>query len=399
MDFRCVSLAATIAVAVAFPAHAGMDEAADAARRGDSVAAMRLALPLADNGDVRAMKLLGSLFLSGGNGLLTDPLRAMQYFRRAAERGDADSQFALGKGYAEGTGQLRSPNQAYYWLSVATENAPADKREAWKQERDLAGRSLTSGEIEAARDQALRFLGREPPPAAPPPPAFRQNAPLPIIEKPAPPKALRTSAGSGIVITGGKVLTNAHVVAACKGVHVTFASGSRIEAQIAARDDKDDLALLDTPRQEAEAIRFRDGKPVRAGDGVVVVGFPLSTMLSREANVTTGTISALAGSKGDNRFLQITAPVQKGNSGGPLADMNGHLVGIVASKLDAMKIAERTGDLPQNVNFAIKTDVARKFLTANSVTVQTAASDGPPLSAADVGEMIKRVTVFVECKQ
>ncbi|HSV28645.1 MAG TPA: S1C family serine protease, partial [Candidatus Omnitrophota bacterium] len=188
-----------------------------------------------------------------------------------------------------------------------------------------------------------------------------------------------------------------HVVPACKTIRVTFGDGIRRDATLVARDDLNDLAILDTPVDGAETVRFRDGKAVRAGEGVVVVGYPLSSVLSREANVTAGVVSALAGRKGDNRFLQITAPVQKGNSGGPLADMSGTIIGIVATKLDAMKIAERTGDLPQNVNFAIKAEVARQFLADHKIPYAT-ATPGTDLSAADIGEMIKRVTVFVECE-
>ena len=103
------------------------------------------------------------------------------------------------------------------------------------------------------------------------------------------------------------------------------------------------------------------------------------------------------GMRGDPRHYQITAPVQKGNSGGPLIDMGGNIVGIVTSKLNAMKIADKTGDLPQNINFAIKADLARSYLDSNGITYQTAPST-TQLSVADVGERIKRVTVFIECR-
>ena len=62
-------------------------------------------------------------------------------------------------------------------------------------------------------------------------------------------------------------------------------------------------------------------------------------------------MSALAGLSDDSRYLQISAPVQPGNSGGPLLDASGHLIGIVTAKLNAALIARFTGDIPQNVNF------------------------------------------------
>src|SRR5439155_21695916 len=99
------------------------------------------------------------------------------------------------------------------------------------------------------------------------------------------------------------------------------------------------------------------GRAVRQGDGIVAVGFPLRGLLASGPNVTTGTISALAGLGDDSRYLQITAPVQPGSSGGPLLDQSGNVVGVVVGKLDALRVAQAIGDIPQNVNFAINAAV------------------------------------------
>ena len=112
--------------------------------------------------------------------------------------------------------------------------------------------------------------------------------------------------------------------------------------------------------------------------------------------MTTGNVSALAGIQNDSRFIQISAPVQPGNSGGPLLDSSGNVAGVVVSKLDAMKFARLTGDIPQNVNFAVLLFTLKAFLEANAVDYQTAPS-AKPLSTADVAEIGKRFTVLVEC--
>ena len=119
-------------------------------------------------------------------------------------------------------------------------------------------------------------------------------------------------------------------------------------------------------------------------------------MLASEANVTTGTVSALAGIGNDTRLLQITVPIQPGNSGGPLLDQSGHVVGIIVSKLDAIKVAKATGDLPQNINFAINGAVAKSFLDANSVEYELASS-GKRLESSTVGEQAKKFTLLLEC--
>jgi S1-C subfamily serine protease len=94
----------------------------------------------------------------------------------------------------------------------------------------------------------------------------------------------------------------------------------------------------------------------------------LHGLLASEANVTAGIVSALAGIGNDARFLQVTVPIQPGSSGGPLLDLQSRVVGVVVGKLDALRVASVTGDIPQNVNFAIKSSVVRSFLQASGVT-------------------------------
>jgi hypothetical protein len=88
----------------------------------------------------------------------------------------------------------------------------------------------------------------------------------------------------------------------------------------------------------------------------------------------------------------MSAPVQPGNSGGPLLDPSGHLAGIVTAKLDAMRVARFTGDIPQNVNFAIKADVAKTFLKSKGINYSVAPSD-QNLSPADIGDIGRPFTV------
>ncbi len=130
---------------------------------------------------------------------------------------------------------------------------------------------------------------------------------------------------------------------------------------------------------------------------MIAVGFPLHGLLASEANVTTGTVSALAGIGNDARFLQVTVPVQPGSSGGPLLDLQGHVVGVVVGKLDALRVASVTGDIPQNVNFAIKAGVVGTFLQANGIAAMVFGEEPRELSAAAVGAQAKEFTVLVEC--
>ena len=202
--------------------------------------------------------------------------------------------------------------------------------------------------------------------------------------------------GTGFVVNRqGHVLTNHHVVRGCTTIRAAI-DGLKKPATVIASDAKNDLAVIKLPTPSLNVARFREGRNIKAGDGVVAVGFPLHGLLASEANVATGTVSALAGIGNDTRFLQISAPVQPGNSGGPLLDQSGNIVGIIVGKLDAIKIAKVTGDLPQNINFAINGAVAKSFLDANSVEYELASS-GKKLESAEVGEQAKKFTLLLEC--
>ena len=98
----------------------------------------------------------------------------------------------------------------------------------------------------------------------------------------------------------------------------------------------------------------------------------------------------------DSSQFQISAPVQPGNSGGPLLDAKGATIGVIVSKLNAVGVAERTGDIPQNVNFAIKSAVALTFLEAHDVSPKLSdlSSD---ISPADVAEVARRSTLRLDC--
>jgi Trypsin-like peptidase domain/Transglycosylase SLT domain len=211
-------------------------------------------------------------------------------------------------------------------------------------------------------------------------------------------KAAEILSGSGVMIGDhGEVLTNAHVVNACAQIIVRYPAGDSATAQLIASDEKNDLAVVRT-RPLSSVATFRDGMPVRAGDAIVVLGYPLAGILATTANLTVGNVSALAGLGDDSRYLQISAPVQPGNSGGPLLDGSGHLVGIVTAKLDAALVARFTGDIPQNVNFALKAEVARTFLDSKGIAYHSAPSD-KQLSPADIGDIARPFTLRIECER
>jgi S1-C subfamily serine protease len=204
-------------------------------------------------------------------------------------------------------------------------------------------------------------------------------------------------AGTGFVVShAGEILTAAHVVNGCNIINGQI-TGQQVTLTPIKVDKVNDLALLASKRPATAVATFRTGKGLRAGDDVVAVGYPLSGLLASEANVTVGTVSALAGIGNDTRFIQMTAPVQQGNSGGPLIDRSGNVVGVVVSKLDSIKIAMASGDIPQNVNFAISSKIVELFLDGADTRIKGATSE-KDLRSADIGDLARQFTIPVSCE-
>ncbi len=212
--------------------------------------------------------------------------------------------------------------------------------------------------------------------ASPPEPSKPvETAPLTPVAPVPPPKSRHAGIGTAFAINAaGEFLTNYHVVKGCTALRVRI-SGEWQEGRTIASDERNDLAVVRVrTAATVPALRFREGKGIRPADPVVVIGFPYAGLLTKSAQVTTGAVSALSGVQDDTRYLQLTAPVQPGNSGGPLLDLSGNVVGIVSARLNKLTVAEATGTLPENINFAIKSGRAREFLEANRIEYGTAQS-------------------------
>ena len=260
----------------------------------------------------------------------------------------------------------------------------------------LAG-VLLAGLAGAAAAQKPPPLDAPDVPSGKPPPLA---APLRPVPRPPPPAGGERAAasGTGFVVATGRVLTNNHVVEGCARMTARNAAGERVPARVLATDPLRDLALLSVPDGFGPPLAFRDSPPVQRGETVVTYGFPLSGLLSSGPTLTTGDVSALAGLRDNPLHFQISAPVQPGNSGGPLLDAQGHVIGVVVSKLNAARIAQMTGgDIPQNVNFAIKGTAALEFLAASNVRPALQPSTGAELRPARVGEIANPATLFLQC--
>lgn len=225
------------------------------------------------------------------------------------------------------------------------------------------------------------------------PPAASAKASPPARE----PDKDRISTGTGFFIAAdGHFVTSAHVIADCASIKARSDDGAILDAKLVARDATNDLALLKVDKTAAKAAHLRPS--LRLGENVAAFGFPHADILATSGNFTLGNVTALSGLGDDSRFAQISTPVQAGNSGGPLLDRDGNVVGVVAMKLNALKVASEGGDLPQNVNFAVKATMLVNFLDANRIQYLTPVAAEKPLDPADLADRAKSISVFVVCK-
>jgi S1-C subfamily serine protease len=270
---------------------------------------------------------------------------------------------------------------------------------AWLASRMACGRDYQC--IEARYQQRINQLGG------------RSNAPEQTADEPGnrgggrraepkneQPKDDQTN-GTGFFIDRSRVLTNFHVVDGCTIVTLTIPGSPSGSGQVVATDPTNDLALIAVNDAANTSIRpvvvpgLRNR--VHVGETVYAFGYPLPGLLSSSGNFTAGSISSLSGLGDDVRNMQISAPVQPGNSGGPLLDVSANVIGVVVGKLNAGQVSQLIEDIPQNVNFAIKASVAISFLEANSVTPSPPTS--AVLHATDVAEKARQFSLQVTCKR
>jgi serine protease Do len=186
------------------------------------------------------------------------------------------------------------------------------------------------------------------------------------------PSGVMITGGSGFIVDSGKkVVTNRHVVEGGKEFAIRTGLGEVIKARLVYTSATDDLAVLelDKPLPAERAIPSGSFVKPKVGRNVVVMGYPLWYMLGEGSpSLTNGVVSKRTGLKDDPTTFQVTAKVNKGNSGGPVFDMKGNVVGITVGKLDTKKISEDQGFVPEDVNFAIHVDRLPKMLGVAATT-------------------------------
>ena len=330
-----------------------------------------------------SLLLLGVLLGAGGGAVSADYregidalnrkdyAKALAELRPLAEQGNAKAQWALAYMHRHGLGVPKDPAGAAAW----------ERRSA----RTVVGEPSPEPATEAVAPRVVR------------PPTVQAPARRMVVP-PAGPVAQGGAAGSGTgwLAAPGKVVTNHHVVGSCRSLRVQGPRGAAT-ARLVAADRGNDLALLDVPGLAGtKPATLRAAGEVVLGETIMYAGFPLRAFVSDELHVATGIVSALAGPKGDRRFIQLGAAVQPGDSGGPVMDGSGQVIAVVVGTLNPGPVERATGLPPQNVSFAIRGQVVRRFLDSLGVGYRTGKTEGR-VDGTRIAERAKEFTLLVEC--
>lgn len=383
-----------------------------------------------------ALNALGAMYRDGV-GTYKDDQKSLDYFKRSAIAGHFGAMGALAFAYLEGKGTIRDYAEAHKWLLKA---ADEDDKSKWSDvhkvrnalgalheyglgvEKDIVlayawYNIAASGGYDKAKQNLARvekaiktdelreaqMLSREWKPGKV---MTRADTPMSATSATggtssptsSSSKSMKlASVGTGFYITStGNVLTNSHVVDGCGEIRVP--AENNMVGKLVVADQANDLALIKLEVTGKYGVQFLSADDLKQGEEIFVFGFPLDGYLPSAGNITPGIISALAGPGNNSSLVQITAPVQPGNSGGPLLNKKGNVVGVVVGKANAIKIAQVTGDIPQNINFAIAPRTIKSFLDGNRVEYQKKSAmlsfDKDSIAIADEA---RKTSLKIEC--
>jgi uncharacterized protein len=303
----------------------------------------------ADAGNTYALMVVADHFRKG-DCFPRDSQEAFRWDMKAAYRGYGWAQLVVGNSYEEGDGVPKDEMEAFAWyvVSSGSDTAAVGARERLENKFGEQA-SLTA---QARSKELIADINAKKGEANSSDTASGSEDPESLRPK---------ASGSGVIVSSqGIVLTAAHVVTGANSIKVLTFQGLRV-ATVQRIDEANDIAVLRLEPGTYEALPIEPSKHVRLGQMVSTIGFPNIEIQGFSPKVTRGEISSLNGIGDDPRSWQISVPVQPGNSGGPLLDENGNLVGVIVSKL-GIEAAKATNDLPQNVSYAVKSSYALALL-------------------------------------
>lgn len=344
-------------------------------------------LKSAQQGNSSAQFNVGVIY-SEGTLVPKDLTIAAEWFKKSAAQGNPDAQQNLGLVYANGQGLPLDLVLAYAWSNLAA-SGPIGKPDAARN-RSIVEPLLSKDELMEAQRLSSKWkygqlLARD-----------GQGAGANTEKASVSGTLVKTGSGTLFIVNKtGFAITNQHVVQSCGELRLAGREGV---AKKISEDVVNDIALLQISGDVKAAASLADNpSKLRQGDDVLVFGYPLNTVLSSGGNLTPGLVSATTGLGNNTNQIQITAPIQPGSSGSPVMNRKGEVVGVVSMKLDDKKMVSATGQVGQNVNFAVNGQTLRAFLDANKVNYSSGSMFAFEKNPADIADEAKKWTLVVEC--
>ena len=329
---------------------------------------------LAEHGDAEAQFKLGIRYVQG-KGIEANFVKAEKWFSKAADQGHPKAICEIGRLYWLGKGVVKDTLMGCSYWMVASAFGDEEGKNGVEMCRDIF--SPASFQEAQRRAHLLReaIVSRT---------ANAESKKRSTLSAASGEPQL-TGSGTGFIISqDGYLLTCNHVVQDSRTISVQL-GGTKYPASIVKKDVANDLALLKIEGSGLATIPLQTDVASK-GSKVFTVGFPNPELQGTESKYTDGTISSLSGIQDDIHMLQISVPVQSGNSGGALIDEDGNVVGIVVAKLNAVAALGYTGDLPQNVNYAIKVMYAMPLIQSVEGLQKRLQSSGKSANATATAE-------------
>ena len=330
-------------------------------------------------GLAEAQSLLGALYATG-DGVEADDAEAFKWMNKASIQGMADAQYALGRMYADGKGINKNEVQAYKWMAVAANNGVETAK---TNLLEIEGK-LSAKKLKEAKRLAFEFK-----------PFMTNGASCSWSGEQTYCLYPAIWSATGFFVTEDGYLVSNHHVIKDAGEIFLVTSAATIPATVVKVDEVGDLALLKATGQFS-ALPVTDSRKAKLGSPVVTVGFPGAPLMGFSPKYSRGDIAGLSGVFDDPVRLQISVPLQPGNSGGALLDNCGNVVGVVSQKIDAEKTFESLGALPENVNYAIKSRYLLRLLASvPELSTRLKPSTKKILSLEDIANNAEKASVMI----
>jgi len=323
---------------------------------------------------------LGNCY-ANGQGVAKDDAEAVKWYRKAAEQGFAQAQISLALSYALGQGVAKDYVESYKWTLLAANQGDKDAKETMPTlESNMSREQIAEGQ-----KMARNFKPRLAPSASAGPDTSSTGI------APTRPE----SSGTGFFITeDGYLITNEHVAGSEAQVHLVTREGL-ISAKVVKVDAANDLALLKAEGKFA-ALPVSASRTMKLGNTVATVGFPNIGMQEFAPKVARREIGSLSRPQADDRYFQISVPVQPGNSGGALVDKRGNVVGVLSAMLSMKAALATSGAFPQNVSYAVKSSFLLGFLeSVPEIAAKLKEPNTKDMKFDDVVEQAKEATALV----